>query len=245
MKLQALLFCITSLALFGQAHGAGHKPNAESKPKVQFTTNLGPFTVELEPQAAPKTVENFLGYARKGFYNGTTFHRVISTFMVQGGGHDAATGKEKATEGPVVNEARRAFEMGLKNDRGAIAMARTAIPDSATCQFFINVADNAFLDYPGQDGAGYCVFGRVVEGMETIDKIKDVRTGPGDRPVEAVVITGTKAIAPDAKKQAGARAGSGKAAPKAPSPKNAAPKNKAPVFRTAEMACIPAPQREN
>ena len=222
MKLHALFLCLASLALFGQTPGAG--PN----PKVQFTTNLGSFTVELEPQAAPKTVENFLDYAKSGFYNKTTFHRIISTFMVQGGGY-TVDGELKATGKPVVNEARQAFEMGLKNDRGTIAMARTPLPDSATCQFFINVVDNAFLNYPGQDGAGYCVFGRVVEGMETIDKIKDVKTViPGDKPIDPVVITNTKVIAPSTKKRADAKAApavSDKTTPKPPAPKSApAPK---------------------
>jgi len=222
MKLHSLLFCLASLALFGQTQ------STEPKPKVQFTTNLGSFTVELEPQAAPKTVENFLDYAKSGFYNGTTFHRVISTFMVQGGGF-AVNGELKITGKPIVNEARQAFEMGLKNDRGTIAMARTPHPDSATCQFFVNVADNAFLNYPGQDGAGYCVFGRVAEGMETIDKIKDVKTIiPGDKPIDPVVITNTKVIAPGAKKRAETKAvpaASDKTPPRAPAPKSAlAPK---------------------
>jgi len=234
MKIHAVFLCLASLALLGQT------PSTEPKPKVQFTTNLGSFTLELEPQAAPKTVENFLDYAKSGFYNGTIFHRVISTFMVQGGGIALSSekdvevkrkndttitirekgrttaGEEKVTGPPIVNEARQAFEMGLKNDRGTIAMARTPHPDSATCQFFVNVVDNAFLNYPGQDGAGYCVFGRVVEGMETIDKIKDVKTViPGDKPIDPVVITNTKVIAPSAKKRA-----ESKATPKAPAPKS-------------------------
>jgi len=187
MYFRPLLSIFAALALFGQTQ------DAEPKPKVQFTTNLGSFTVELNPNAAPKTVENFIGYAKSGFYNGTTFHRVIGTFMVQGGGH-TVSGEQKATKSPVVNEAKRAFEMGLQNIRGSIAMARTPNPDSATSQFFINVVDNVSLDYPSRDGAGYCVFGYVVEGMETIDKIRDVKTLPGDRPVEPVVITNTKVI---------------------------------------------------
>lgn len=158
------------------------------KPHVKFTTNLGSFTLELEPEAAPKTVANFLEYVRSGHYKGTTFHRVIAKFMIQGGGMTAG-GQEKATRNPVQNEAKQALEKGLRNVRGAVAMARTMEPHSATSQFFVNTVDNAFLDYPGQDGWGYCAFGRVVEGMETIDKIKEVKTGFGDRPVQPVTIT--------------------------------------------------------
>ena len=187
MNLRILLFSLAALALFGQTQSAG------TKPKVQFTTNLGSFTVELNPEAAPKTVENFIIYANSGFYKGTTFHRVISTFMVQGGGH-TVDGARKETRDPVVNEARQAVEMGLRNVRGSIAMARTSNPDSATSQFFINVVDNARLDYPGADGAGYCVFGHVVEGMDTIDKIRDVKTLTGDRPADPVIISDTKVI---------------------------------------------------
>ena len=187
MKLRILLFSLAALALFGQ------NQSAATKPKVQFTTNLGSFTVELNPEAAPKTVENFIAYASSGFYKGTTFHRVIRTFMVQGGGH-TVDGTLKKTRNPVVNEAKQATEMGLKNVRGSIAMARTSNPDSATSQFFINVVDNARLDYPGTDGAGYCVFGHVVEGMEIIDKIRDVQTLPGDMPADPVIISNTKVI---------------------------------------------------
>ncbi len=160
-----------------------------AKPRVKFTTNMGSFTVELEPEAAPKTVANFLGYVRSGHYKGTTFHRVISKFMVQGGGV-TVKGQEKAAKTSVVNEAKLASEKGLKNVRGSLAMARTMEPHSAKAQFFVNVVDNAFLDYPGRDGWGYCVFGKVVEGMETVDAIKDVKTGPGDKPLESVIITG-------------------------------------------------------
>lgn len=159
-----------------------------AKPRVKFTTNMGSFTVELEPEAAPKTVANFLGYVRSGHYKGTTFHRVIAKFMVQGGGV-TVKGQEKAAKTSVVNEAKLASEKGLKNVRGSLAMARTSEPHSARAQFFVNVVDNAFLDYPGRDNWGYCVFGKVVEGMETVDAIKDVKTGPGDKPLEPVIIT--------------------------------------------------------
>jgi len=159
-----------------------------AKPRVKFTTSLGSFTVELEPDAAPKTVANFLRNVRSGHYKGTTFHRVIAKFMIQGGGM-TVKGQEKPVKATVENEAKLAMEKGLKNVRGSLAMARTSDPHSARAQFFVNVVDNAFLDYPGRDNWGYCVFGRVVEGMETVDAIKDVKTGPGDKPLTPVLIT--------------------------------------------------------
>ena len=176
MRLSAYLFAFTALAA-----------SAQAAPQVAFTTTLGSFTVELDPDAAPKTVANFLAYAQAGQYKGTTFHRVISNFMIQGGGFEPGM-KQKPTNEPVENEANN----GLKNERGSIAMARTSAPHSATAQFFINVADNGFLDHPGQDGWGYCVFGRVVDGMDVVDKIKNVKTGRSgfhqDVPVEDVII---------------------------------------------------------
>jgi cyclophilin family peptidyl-prolyl cis-trans isomerase len=159
-----------------------------TKPRVKFTTSLGSFTVELEPEAAPKTVANFLGYVRGGHYKGTTFHRVIAKFMIQGGGM-TVKGEEKPAKTTVENEAKLATEKGLKNVRGSLAMARTNEPHSARAQFFVNVVDNAFLDYPGRDGWGYCVFGKVVEGMEIVDTIKGVKTGAGDMPLQPVTIT--------------------------------------------------------
>jgi len=176
MRIRALALALAALSAFA------------ANPKVAFTTSLGAFKVELDPEAAPETVKNFLGYVRSGHYKGTTFHRVISKFMVQGGGMTPA-GIEKPTGKPVKNEAQKAKEKGLVNVRGTMAMARTREPHSATAQFFVNVVDNPFLDHPGQDGWGYCVFGKVVEGMETIDKIKAVKTLPGDRPETPVVIT--------------------------------------------------------
>jgi peptidyl-prolyl cis-trans isomerase A (cyclophilin A) len=178
MRLRALALTLVSLA----AMAAGPKP------KVKFTTDQGAFTLELDPEAAPKTVANFLGYVRSGQYKGTTFHRVIAKFMIQGGGM-TANGAEKPTKAPVENEAKLASEKGLKNVRGSVAMARTAAPHSATAQFFVNVVDNAFLDYPGRDGYGYCVFGQVVDGMDTVDKIRAVPTGAGDKPLTPVLIT--------------------------------------------------------
>jgi cyclophilin family peptidyl-prolyl cis-trans isomerase len=154
---------------------------AASKPRVQFTTTLGSFTVELEPSAAPRTVENFLGYVKRGHYKGTTFHRVMPTFMIQGGGFSQDL-SEKSTEAPIQNEAKQSLEAGVKNTLGSIAMARTREPHSATAQFYVNVKDNGMLDYPGADGWGYCAFGHVVQGMATINKIKDVPTETANGP---------------------------------------------------------------
>jgi peptidyl-prolyl cis-trans isomerase B (cyclophilin B) len=156
---------------------------------VKLHTNFGTITLELYADKAPVTVENFLNYVKDGFYNGTIFHRVISNFMIQGGGMEPGM-KEKATNAPIKNEA----DNGLSNERGTIAMARTMEPHSASAQFFINVKDNKFLDHRSQtpDGWGYAVFGRVVDGMDVVDKIKDVATGNTgyhqDVPVEDVII---------------------------------------------------------
>jgi cyclophilin family peptidyl-prolyl cis-trans isomerase len=147
-----------------------------STPVVEVVTNLGTFALQLDPAKAPKTVENFLRYVDAKHYDGTIFHRVISTFMVQGGGFDQRYEK-KPTQPPVHNEA----DNGLKNTRGTVAMARTSDPHSATSQFFVNVVDNANLDHQAKSGPGwgYTVFGKVIEGMEVVDKIKAVRTGSG------------------------------------------------------------------
>ena len=154
---------------------------------VILTTNHGNIKLDLDAEKAPKTVENFLSYVRSGHYDGTIFHRVIDGFMIQGGGFEPGM-KQKPTNDPIENEAKN----GLKNEPYTVAMARTSAPHSASAQFFINVKDNSFLDYPGQDGWGYCVFGKVVEGMDVVDKIKSVkttRTGMfADVPVENVVI---------------------------------------------------------
>jgi len=154
---------------------------------IKLHTNHGVIGLELDAEKAPKTVANFISYVESGHYDGTIFHRVIGNFMIQGGGFLPGM-KQKATQEPVENEAAN----GLKNEPGSIAMARTSDPHSATAQFFINVGDNGFLDYPGQDGWGYCVFGRVVEGMDVVDAIKAVKTGRSgfhqDVPVDDVVI---------------------------------------------------------
>jgi peptidyl-prolyl cis-trans isomerase B (cyclophilin B) len=154
---------------------------------VMLTTNFGNIKIELDAEKAPKTVENFLSYVRSGHYNGTIFHRVIDGFMIQGGGFEPGM-KQKPTSAPVENEAKN----GLKNTEYTVAMARTSDPHSATAQFFINISNNSFLDYPGQDGWGYCVFGKVTEGTDVVDKIKGVKTTRGgmhaDVPAEDVVI---------------------------------------------------------
>ena len=165
----------------GSASGGNH---ADSQPtsrpasqpagpvRVVMETSLGEVVIELDSVKAPGTVKSFLEYVDAGFYDGTVFHRVIPTFMIQGGGLDADL-KQKPTRGPIKNEAKN----GLKNARGTIAMARQQAPHSATSQFFINVADNRPLDYPSRDGWGYCVFGRVVKGLDVVDKIRQVPTG--------------------------------------------------------------------
>jgi peptidyl-prolyl cis-trans isomerase B (cyclophilin B) len=137
-----------------------------------MTTNQGEIRIELDHAKAPKTCENFEQYVRDGFFDGTIFHRVIPNFMIQGGGFRPGM-IPKQTRDPIENEANN----GLSNLTGSIAMARTMQPHSASAQFFINVSDNQFLDYPGQDGWGYCVFGRVVEGMDVVNKIKAAPTG--------------------------------------------------------------------
>jgi cyclophilin family peptidyl-prolyl cis-trans isomerase len=162
-------------------------------PVVEVATNLGTFIITLDPAKAPKSVENFLSYVDAGHYDGTIFHRVISTFMIQGGGYDA-TLEKKPTRPAVHNEA----DNGLKNVRGSVAMARTSDPHSATAQFFVNVVDNAFLDHQNKEGGwGYAVFGKVTEGMDVVDKIKVVKTGAAgpfakDAPEDLVLIRHAK-----------------------------------------------------
>lgn len=156
---------------------------------VKLHTNFGEITIELNAEKTPATVANFLNYVDKGFYDGTIFHRVINGFMIQGGGFDANM-NQKSTDAEIKNEA----DNGLSNDRYTISMARTSAPHSATSQFFINVADNDFLNFtaPAGNGWGYCVFGKVTSGMDVVDKIKAVATtsrkGHQDVPVDAVVI---------------------------------------------------------
>jgi peptidyl-prolyl cis-trans isomerase B (cyclophilin B) len=156
---------------------------------VKLHTNHGVIALELDAHRAPETAKNFLAYAEAGFYSNTVFHRVIDGFMIQGGGFEPGM-RQKPTRAPIKNEA----DNGLKNDRYTIAMARTSDPHSASSQFFINVKDNDFLNHtaPNANGWGYCVFGRVVEGQDIVDKIKGVKTGKSgfhsDVPVEDVLI---------------------------------------------------------
>ena len=164
-------------------------------PQVELQTSEGRIVVELDDKRAPATVDNFVGYARSGFYDGTIFHRVIAGFMIQGGGFTPGM-KEKETRAPIRNEA----DNGLKNEKYTIAMARTSDPHSASAQFFINVADNAFLNHraPTSSGWGYAVFGKVVEGREVVDRIARVATGRSgfhqDVPKEDVVIRSAKIL---------------------------------------------------
>ena len=172
---------------FGPALAQGNAP------RVQLSTSLGEVVIELDAAKAPKTVENFLQYVRDKHYDNTVFHRVIGNFMIQGGGFTADM-VQKATRAPIPLEASN----GLKNDRGTIAMARTRDPNSATSQFFINVVDNASLNAPNPDGHGYAVFGKVVSGMDVVDKIRNVPTGSRGMhqnvPTAAVVIQSAKVL---------------------------------------------------
>ena len=175
----------TTLLAAGLAAGLAAPAWAQ---KVRLSTTAGDIVLQLDREKAPKTVDNFVAYVKSGHYAGTIFHRVIPNFMIQGGGMDK-TMAEKKTGAPIPLESRN----GLSNVRGAVAMARTSDPNSATAQFFINVTDNAFLDQPNaRDGNGYAVFGKVVEGMDVVDKIRELPTttkGPhANVPVEPVLI---------------------------------------------------------
>lgn len=170
--------------------------SAVAAPSVEFQTNQGNFTIELYPEKAPKTVANFLQYVKDGFYENTIFHRVINHFMIQGGGFERDL-SEKSTRAAIANEAGN----GLLNQTGTVAMARTADPDSATAQFFVNLTDNQFLDYvgPDPDQIGYCVFGKVTSGIEVIQKIGLTQTNTvgrySDVPVKPVIIKSVKLLA--------------------------------------------------
>jgi peptidyl-prolyl cis-trans isomerase B (cyclophilin B) len=181
----ALLLCCAMQPSYSSTQG--------KKTMVKLHTTLGTITLQLDAEKAPLSVKNFLEYVNSGFYDGTIFHRVMDNFMVQGGGFEPGM-KQKPTNAPVKNEAAN----GLKNENYTIAMARTSDPHSATAQFFINVKNNDFLDYPGQDGWGYCVFGKVIEGKEVVDAIKKVKTGNSgfhqNVPKEDVIITKAEVI---------------------------------------------------
>lgn len=187
-------FCALALVWFGFTQLA----TAQEAPRVKFVTNLGEFVVEVYPDKAPKTVDNFLQYVRDKHYDGTIFHRVIANFMVQGGGYDQRF-MERTTRAPVVHEGLEALSKGgPRNTVGTIAMARTSVPNSATAQFFINVVDNGFLD-PTPQQPGYTVFGKVVSGMEVINRIRSTPTGSGGRfatdvPRQTIVIQSATAL---------------------------------------------------
>jgi peptidyl-prolyl cis-trans isomerase A (cyclophilin A) len=196
LRLRRLLLLVPALLLTGTALAQGKDTKAASAgaaPRVQLVTSEGTLTLELDAAKAPRTVANFLEYVRAGFYGGTVFHRVIDNFMIQGGGFTQDM-KQKPTRAPIAAESTN----GLKNARGTIAMARTSDPNSATSQFFINVVDNPRLDHPSFDGTGYTVFGRVVEGMEIVDKIKAAPTGSAgghqNVPLKPIVIQSAKVL---------------------------------------------------
>lgn len=189
------LFAVLLITLTCSAQAATPSTTTEKgkNTMVKFDTNLGSFTLQLDAEKAPLTVKNFLDYVNSGFYSNTIFHRVIDGFMVQGGGFEPGM-KQKPTKDPVQNEAAN----GLKNEFYTVAMARTNAPHSATAQFFINVANNGFLNNPGQDGWGYCVFGKVVAGTEVIDAMRKVRTGnrAGHQnvPLEDIIISKAEVV---------------------------------------------------
>jgi len=182
--LRSLLCIAVSLFVVFPLMAAGGDPN----PKVVFETNMGNIVLELYPDKAPISVKNFLDHVKSDFYTGVIFHRVISGFMIQGGGMDV-NNQRKKTNPPIKNEAKN----GLKNKRGSICYARTPVVDSATSQIFINLVDNDFLDHGVRD-YGYAVFGKVVEGMKVVDKIGKVKTGQGDVPVKPVIILSAKIV---------------------------------------------------
>ncbi len=208
MNTFARLVALGAAALALTATSAAH---AQDKPRVEMKTSLGMIVIELEPTAAPKSVANFLEYVKSGFYEGTVYHRVIKGFMAQGGGFDKSL-KQKETRAPIMNEGEAAEKAGLKNDRGTISMARTGDPHSATAQFYINYKDNTMLDASSaknnmpppckaenappqckQMGWGYTAFGRVVQGMDIVDKMAEVPTAaggmfPSDVPQTQIVI---------------------------------------------------------
>jgi peptidyl-prolyl cis-trans isomerase A (cyclophilin A) len=182
-----------TILLYGGAVMAAATDSPVRNPVILMETSMGNVKIQLDSQKAPISVQNFLDYVKSGFYNGTIFHRVIPGFMIQGGGFTAEM-KQKATKAPIKNEGGN----GMKNDRGTIAMARTGDPNSATAQFFINVANNNSLNRPSPDGYGYAVFGKVTEGMNVVDKIVQVptgyRMGMGDVPETTVVIKSMKVL---------------------------------------------------
>lgn len=184
-----MLLCLINGAAFADHHSEQNSTTTNKNTMVTLKTNFGDIEIELNADKAPRTVENFLQYVKEGHYNGVIFHRVINSFMIQGGGFEPDM-KEKKSRGPIPNEANN----GLQNEKYTLAMARTSDPHSASAQFFINTKDNAFLNFSSetQSGWGYAVFGKVVGGTDVVDKIEAVQTGRsgpyGDVPVEPVII---------------------------------------------------------
>ncbi len=188
------LLAVCLLTLPACSH-AGNEPKTKGGPVILMSTSLGDIKIELYDQDAPETVKNFLSYVNDKFYDGTIFHRVIAGFMIQGGGMTPDL-QQKQTKPPIKNESSN----GLKNETYTLAMARTSVPDSATSQFFINVKNNSFLDKASaQDGVGYAVFGKVVEGMDVVNKIEKVQTGRSDVPNEPVVIKSVTVVSGEKK----------------------------------------------
>ncbi len=198
MNIKSIFTAFLALFLFGMmqsSYSLTNHPHQGKKTMVKLHTNHGTITLQLDAEKAPNTVKNFLDYVNAGFYENTIFHRVIDGFMIQGGGFEPGL-KQKSVNAPIKNEA----DNGLSNEKYTIAMARTNDPHSATAQFFINVKDNSFLNHsaPNAQGWGYCVFGKVVEGMEVVDEIRKVKTGNqsgySDVPKEDVIITKAEVI---------------------------------------------------
>ena len=188
--------------VFAAALAVTTAPALAANPQVELETSAGTIKLELYPEAAPKTVENFLKYVNAGHYNGTQFHRVIKGFMIQGGGYDSEF-RQRPTRPPIAIEAEQSVKAGLSNKPGMVAMARTGDPNSAAAQFFINVGDNKRLDFRSADaqGYGYTVFGKVIGGMDVVDRIAKAPTGAGgpfrtDVPVERVVIKAARIVTP-------------------------------------------------
>ena len=192
--MKRLFTALFALLLCG-AMQSSYSSTQDNKIMVKLHTNHGIITLQLDAEKAPNTVKNFLDYVNAGFYGNTIFHRVIDGFMIQGGGFEPGM-KQKPVNAPIQNEAAN----GLSNDKYTVAMARTSDPHSATAQFFINIKDNSFLNYsaPNSQGYGYCVFGKVVEGMDVVDAIRKVKTGNrgghGDVPQEDVIITKAEVV---------------------------------------------------
>jgi cyclophilin family peptidyl-prolyl cis-trans isomerase len=200
MSLRSLLACIALVLPLaanaqGQSSSCSEALKGKAPMKVKLTTSMGPIVIQLDKEKAPISTENFVKYVESGHYNGTIFHRVIDNFMIQGGGFNKDM-SQKPTQAPIKNEANN----GLRNENYTVAMARTGVRDSATSQFFINIKDNDFLNYSGESPQqwGYAVFGKVVEGKETVDKIKKVPTGNAmghqNVPTQAVVIEKAECI---------------------------------------------------